>query len=174
MLRALLLSLVLTGCGVDTAENTDTADENDTFTPTAGQWVNTDEVSSGTCDFSDGSEDTGTVDDDFFDIEDNGDGTFRLFDEGVGDDFDTDLTCTRTDMAFVCDEFSAPPQVMDGSDASLNLTMNVTGTFTDAENFTATAEIDMSCVGADCDMLSDYGFELPCSQTIEITAASNP
>jgi hypothetical protein len=73
-------------------------------------------------------------------------------------------------MAFVCAEFHPPPEDMEGVDASLSIAMNVTGLFTDADNFTATVEMDVSCVGADCGMLADYGMDLPCSQTIEIAA----
>jgi len=178
MLRALALTVVLIGCGGGSTEPTDSAagDDDDgtsAFAPTSGDWVVSDESESGTCDFPEDTGDPQTTDDDGFTITDNGDGTFHLYDEAVDDEPGLDVTCTLTDKAFVCDANAMPVQDLEGMDASLLMSQNISGTFTDADNFTATAEMEVSCEGDDCPILADYDMILPCSITMSITANSD-
>lgn len=152
----------------DTGEEEEEEEET-AFAPSEGLWEAAEpEITGGDCDFGDDEEeDTGEEeeegDEDHMNLTINDDGTFSI--TPLEDDEEAfTFNCTLSGMDFICDP-TTMEEPMDGGDMTLVQEMVFSGTFSSETAFTGGLVMDMSCVGADCASLADFGIVLPCSMT---------
>ena len=163
-----LATLFMTAC-TDSDKEDATEEEEGNFSPSEGLWILPEPtMTSDTCDFGDDGGDTGGGDTGG-DTDGDGDtasltlgenGAFTLV---IGPDSEDSQSfeCMLDAQDFTCANSGEEP--MDGLDANLVMAMTVSGSFSSADAFTGGMAMNISCTGADCAMLADFGVELPCS-----------
>ncbi len=167
----LLIMAALVACGDkpdDTGPDTNDTAPEEAFAPTTGTWqTDSNETLEDGCGFGDEEPDTAEPDEDTWQLEDNGDGTFRVHD--IDDDPDTtdlDITCTLTDMDFTCETWEVGEETMDGVDATLTITADMTGSFSSETAITVNQVMSVDCAGTQCKKVESYmGTTFPCEVT---------
>lgn len=165
--------LVLAACGDkddDTSTDdtsTDTQVEEEPFEPQAGTYETTNEVIEDTCNFpsDDTGMDTGGDDISTFEVGDVDvvTATFTITLENDGGTY----TCSwDTNQDFTCDPLVLGTEDLSGlgMDAIVTTTGTAQGSL-EVSSSAGTQKIDVTCEGADCAALADFGFNLPCSIT---------
>jgi hypothetical protein len=158
----------------DTGEEDETSD----FSPSEGLWTLPEpNITADTCGFDEGGEDTGEEDGgEDTGGDDGGDAMITLGENGAFTlllDPDSEdpqsLACTLDAQNFTCT--ASEEEAMDGIDAVLTMAMNISGSFSSANEFTGSIGMDVSCTGADCAMLANFGMNLPCSMEGDMEGA---
>jgi hypothetical protein len=161
-----LATLLMTACLDTDKEDTEEEEEEEAsnFSPSEGMWTLPEpNITSDTCGFEDDGGDSGEDDD-----EDDGSASLTLGENGAftivlepDSEDPQSLACTLDAQNFTCS--TSEEEAMDGVDATLVMAMNLSGSFSSADAFTGGIGMDVSCTGADCAMLAEFGMELPCS-----------
>jgi hypothetical protein len=165
----LLLPLALVACG-DKTDDTASESEETTetaFAPQEGGWDVTEPVvTEDTCGM--GEEETtgeGTV----ATLTLTGDAVYSLT---IGEDTDSmTFTCTLAGMDLTCDPISESESEPE-ADMTFTTTFSVSTTFSSETELAGNLGMDMSCEGADCAMLEQFGMTMPCGVAFEFTATA--
>lgn len=164
----LLMPLALMACG-DKTEDTAEESGDATVQPQEGAWSMTEiEFVSDTCGFEDGPDDTGSSDADtsMMNLTLNTDGTY-----GLVVDEELTFTCTLSGSDFTCEPLEMSESEPD-SDMTFISKFNISGTFPTNTSFDGNVNMEMTCDGADCASLADFGMTLPCSMEGTFTATA--
>ena len=164
----LLMPLALMACGDKTEDTAGEEGETVTVEPQEGGWTMTSiEFTTDTCGMDEGG-DTGAADDTAaLNLTKNDDGSYSLL-------LDEDLTfaCSLSGSDFSCD-----PLVMSEEDSDMDMTFtqtfNIGGVFASNTEFNGDVGMDMTCEGADCAMLADFGMTMPCGMAGTFNALAN-
>ena len=159
-----LATLLMTACldsDKEDEEEEKEVEEDNNFSPSEGQWILPEPtITSDTCGFEDDGDDTAGDDGWICSLTLGENGSFTLLLDPDSEDPQS-LACTLDTQNFTCS--SSTEEAMDGADAVLTMAMNLSGSFSSADAFTGGIGMDVSCTGADCAMLAQFGMELPCS-----------
>ena len=164
----LLIPLALMACGDKTE---DTAEEGGeaTVQPQEGAWTMS-EIAfiSDTCGFDDGPDDTGSNGSEasMMNLTLNTDGSYSL-----EVDEELDFSCNLSGQEFTCDTLEMSESEPD-ADMTFISTFNISGTFTTNTAFNGDVGMEMTCDGADCEGLAEFGMNLPCSMAGTFTATA--
>jgi len=83
------------------------------------------------------------------------------------------LDCSRAGDSFTCDETLLAKIGVPLLDAELLLTVEVTGTLSSSQRFSADEVIRQSCTGPDCDtLIAAQDLKLPCEYTFAFTGSA--
>ncbi len=164
----LLMPLALIACGDKTEDTAGEEGDAVTVEPQEGGWTMTSiEFTSDTCGMEDEG-DTGEVDNTAaLNLTKNDDGSYTLL--------------LDEELSFACSvsgsDFSCEPAVMTESEQDADMTFTQTftlgGVFASNTELNGDVGMDMTCEGADCAMLAEVGFTMPCSMVGVFTAVAN-
>lgn len=170
----ILLISCTSGKDVDDTGSTDTAEDvlygGGAFAPQEGTWDVGSGVSDEACGLYEDEDDAG--EEIILTMDEDGQG-FTFHQPG---DAPEDMTnCTLSGMNFDCDfsddeDFGEPMDFSEaGLDAVVTMSFDFTGLFSSASVATVSQTFEISCEGADCDSLVDFGFEMsmPCTEVVE-------
>jgi hypothetical protein len=153
--------------GTETETGTETGTETETdgaFAPQEGAWMTAGDetIITDTCEFpeEEGEETEEEGDDDGMMVAMVDETTFTF--TPIADEEAPTFTCTLDGMAFMCEALSGD-MPFEGMDATMSMTMTISGEFTSATAGSINNKMDSDCSGADCASLAEWGFTFPCS-----------
>lgn len=158
-----LVLAVLAGCGGSSGDTTD-SDVSTAFAPKSGTWAGTvPTATSNTCAAGDATPTAPTLA-----VKYVGNDTFLLTD--TTSDHAMIQTCTLDAMAFTC--ASGDYSIAVGDNATVGVTVDLVGAFTDDSHFSLTTTIDQACAGSNCQAIADQtGAVWPCEGVFTTTAS---
>ncbi len=155
--------------GSDGGDGTDGTDGSGAFAPSEGHWTYTGAGSliSDTCNYS--GDPPGGSSDPGFGLSMNGAAAFDLTPDGSADPFDCDLT----NKSFACGAITGAEPI-DGVSATLQVSIGVQGTFSDASSSNLRYDLHIDCTGGDCGLV-EFGADIsfPCDVAFNADATAD-
>lgn len=172
-------TLLIAACLDTEKEDPDESEEEEvssSFQPEEGSWNFNVTITEDSCGFFSGESELDTGEEataEVLSLSNTGSGTFSITLDGGTDELGQELEdnvfiCSLSEQSFTCDASITEIELSETS--IVYQEMNFSGAFSTSSSFTGNTQLDLTCEGDDCSMLSDFGLTVPCSSSGAATA----